>query len=150
MKIAIATDHRGVDYKKTLISLLEKNFEVIDASPENMPTDDYPDFAFKVGSLVATKTADFGVLICGTGIGMSIAANKVKGIRCALVTSLETAMLAKNHNDANVLAFSSTMDPELAARCVVEYSETKVNEDEKHARRVQKIVDYENGQYNEL
>lgn len=150
MKIAIGTDHRGVDYKKELIELLKSNYEIIDASSVNTPTDDYPDYAFKVANMVVKNEADFGILICGTGIGMSIAANKVHGARCALVSSPETAFLAKNHNDANILAFASTMPVDEAAECVKVYTNTQVNEDEKHARRVKKIMDYENGTYNEL
>lgn len=150
MKIAIGTDHRGVDYKKELIELLKNDFEIIDASSVNTPTDDYPDYAFKVANMVVKNEADFGILICGTGIGMSIAANKVHGARCALVSSPETAFLAKNHNDANILAFASTMPAKEAAECVKAYANTQLNEDEKHARRVKKIMDYENGTYNEL
>lgn len=150
MKIAIGTDHRGVEYKKDLMKKLEDEFELIDGSPVNHDTDDYPDFAFAVAKMVNTNTVDFGVLICGTGIGMSIAANKVKGIRCALVSDVETARLAKNHNDANVLAFSSHMSTDDAAECIRAFAKTSLNEDEKHARRVKKIIAYENGEYNEL
>ncbi len=150
MKIIIGTDHRGVEYKSKLIDILKDEFEVVDGSPENNPSDDYPDFAFRVAKKVADGLADVGVLICGTGIGMSIAANKVKGVRCALVSTAETAMLAKNHNDANVLAFSSAMDPEFAAECIRIYAKTEFNEDDKHRRRVQKVIDYENGEYDEL
>ena len=85
MKIAIASDHRGVECKKEVINYLkERGYEVIDCSPNNTPTDDYPDYAFKVCEMVANNEADDGVLVCRTGIGMSIAANKINGIRAAL------------------------------------------------------------------
>ena len=150
MKIAIGTDHRGVDYKKELIEKLGGFAEIIDGSPVNDPLDDYPDFAFRVAKMVVEGEADYGILICGTGIGMSIAANKVKGIRCALVTSAETAILARSHNDANMMAISSAMDPDFAVHCIKLFANTKPDTDEKHHRRVQKIIDYENGEYDEL
>ena len=107
MKVAIASDHRGVDCKKEVIKYLEENnHEVIDCSPINTDTDDYPDFAFKVCEKVTTKEADIGILVCRTGIGMSIAANKVKGIRCAKVDSVEDAILCRNDNAANVMTFN--------------------------------------------
>ena len=109
MKVAIGTDHRGREIKETIISLLSSEIEFIDCSIENHDTDDYPDFAFEVGKVVSTQKAEFGILICGTGIGMSIAANKVSGVRCALVHNIDEARLAKEHNDANVLAFGSNL-----------------------------------------
>lgn len=149
MKIAIATDHRGRDLKYDIIDKIKNEFEIIDCSEKNTDTDDYPDFAFVVGKNVVDKDADFGVLICGTGIGMSIAANKVKGIRCALVSSVEEAKLAHEHNNANVLAFSSKLGADKIAECIKEYVTCEHN-GENHIRRVKKIIDYENGTYNEL
>ena len=107
MKIAIASDHRGVEYKKEIIKYLEeKNYIVIDCSTQNTETDDYPDFAFKVCEKIVAKEAEVGILVCRTGIGMSIAANKVKGIRCAKINSLEDAILSRNDNGANVMTFN--------------------------------------------
>ena len=142
MKIAIATDHRGRELKYEIIDMIKDEFEIIDCSEVNTDTDDYPDFAFLVGEKVASKNADFGVLICGTGIGMSIAANKVKGVRCALVSDLETAKLAHVHNDANVLAFASSLGSNTIADCIREYSKYN-HEGENHIRRVNKIIKYE-------
>ena len=102
MKIAIATDHNGVKEKKELIELLSK-YEFVDKSPINTDTDDYPDFAFEVATSVVNKEVDLGVLLCGTGIGMSIAANKVKGIRCGHCSTIEQAHLTREHNHANIL-----------------------------------------------
>ena len=106
MRVAIATDHNGVNEKKQIIEQL-KDFELIDYSPVNTDTDDYPDFAIKVGEAVANKEVSLGILMCGTGIGMSIAANKVKGVRCAHCSSYEQAHLAREHNNANILAFGA-------------------------------------------
>ncbi len=92
MKLAIATDHNGVNEKKEIMKSLPE-LEFIDKSTENTPTDDYPDFAFRVAKSVVNKEADLGVLLCGTGIGMSIAANKVKGIRCTHCSNVEQANL---------------------------------------------------------
>lgn len=150
MKLIIATDHRGVNYKNSLIELLKDEYEIIDASPENYPTDDYPDFAFKVGHLVNENEGSFGVLICGTGIGMTIAANKVKNIRCALVTSTYASKYARYHDDANVIALDSKMDIEFASECIRIFTNTPLCEEEKYSRRVKKVLDYENGEYNEL
>lgn len=107
MKVAIGTDHNGPALKEEIINKLSDIAEFIDCSPVNDPLDDYPDFAYKVSDMVVSKKADLGILICGTGIGMSIAANKVKGIRCAHVTNAQEAKLSKMHNNANVMALGA-------------------------------------------
>lgn len=151
MKIAVASDHRGVNYKNEIIDyLLTNNYEVIDCSKENHKTDDYPDFAFKVCNEVNKKNADFGILVCRTGIGMSIAANKVKGIRCAKVDSVEEAILCRNDNGANVITFNYTKDFNEIKKIIDAYINAKDLVDERHIRRVNKIMDYESGTYNEL
>ena len=151
MKIAIASDHRGVIYKKEICEYLtSKNHEIIDCSSENHSTDDYPDYAFKVCEKVVNKSADFGILVCRTGIGMSIAANKVKGIRCAKVDSVEDAILCRNDNGANVITFNYTKDLSVIKNIIDAYIEAEELNDERHVRRVKKIMDYECGAYNEL
>lgn len=150
MKLAIATDHRGRDLKLKIIDKLKSDFEIIDCSLENYDTDDYPDFAFKTCNEVISGIADFGVLICGTGIGMSIAANKVRGIRCALVHDTNEAHLAKEHNDANVLAFSKELGSNKIIDCIKEYAMTSASTLENHKRRIDKIIKYESGEYNGL
>lgn len=151
MKLIIATDHNGVDYKKKLIELLKRDYEIVDASPDNYDYDDYPDFAFRVGHMIQKEPQSFGILICGTGVGMTIAANKVKGIRCALVTSARVARLARRDDDANVIALDSTMDPEFAQECIRIFAETEFCLDvDRYDRRKKKVIDYENGEYNEL
>lgn len=151
MKIAIASDHRGVSYKKDIMEyLINKDYEVIDCSKENTPTDDYPDFAFKVCNEVVNKNVDFGILVCRTGIGMSIAANKVKGIRCAKLDSVEDATLCRNDNGANVITFNYTKEMDEIIAIINAYIEAEELNDERHKRRVKKIMDFESGSYNEL
>ena len=111
MKIGIATDHRGVKVKQNLTNYLkELGYNVIDYGTNSSDSVDYPDYAFKVGEAVASREIDFGVLICNTGIGMSIAANKVKGVRCARVLDEYDAKMTRTDNDANVIALSSRLD----------------------------------------
>lgn len=106
MKIVIGSDHAGYKMKEDVKEYLtKKGNTVIDVGTNSIDSVDYPTFGKKVGVEVTTTKADFGVVICGTGIGISIAANKVKGVRAALVHDKETAKLAKEHNNANVLAF---------------------------------------------
>lgn len=151
MKIAIASDHRGEEHKKEVIKYLEsKNYEILDCSPNNTPTDDYPDFAFSLCQKVVEKKADIGILLCRTGIGMSIAANKVKGIRCAKVNSVEDAVLSRNDNGANVITFNYTENIENLIRYIDAFIGAEVINDERHQRRINKIISYENGEYNEL
>lgn len=144
MKVAVASDHRGVEYKKQIIDyLLSKSYEVIDCSKENTETDDYPDFAFKVCEKVINKEADAGILLCRTGIGMSIAANKVKGIRCAKVDNIEEAILCRNDNGANVMSLSYTKNMDETKKIIDAFFSSEVLNDERHVRRVNKIMEYE-------
>lgn len=144
MKIAIASDHRGVDCKKMIIDYLnDQKYEVIDCSPKNTDTDDYPDFAFKVCEAINLNKADIGILVCRTGIGMSIAANKVKGIRCAKVDTVEDAKLCRNDNGANVMAFNFTKTFEEIKALINAFITADVLIDERHIRRIKKISEYE-------
>ncbi len=149
MKIAIATDHNGVEQKKVIINKLSE-YEFIDKSPINTPTDDYPDFAYEVCKSVLSKEAELGVLLCGTGIGMSIAANKVKGIICGHCSNVKQAHLTKEHNHANVIALSYEQDINELIEMIKEFIITIPSTEERHERRVQKIKNIENGAYNEL
>ena len=144
MKIALASDHRGVEYKKEIIKYLkEKGNLLIDCSKNNTPTDDYPDFAFEVCNKVISKEAEIGILVCRTGIGMSIAANKVKGIRCAKINSIEDATLSRNDNGANVMTFNYTDDMNNIKKYIDAFISAEVINDERHQRRVDKITAYE-------
>ncbi|MDR0501405.1 MAG: ribose 5-phosphate isomerase B [Coriobacteriales bacterium] len=108
MRIAIASDHAGYFQKQALVKYLEKKRHIVcDLGPANDERVDYPDYAQAVALAILANKADGGVLICGTGIGMSIAANKIAGIRAANVTTPEFAKLAREHNDANILALSA-------------------------------------------
>ena len=148
MKIAIASDHRGVEYKREIIKYLEeKKHTIIDCSKENTPTDDYPDFAFELCKKVINKEVEIGILVCRTGIGMSIAANKVKGIRCAKINSKEDATLSRNDNGANVMTFNYTDKMEDIKTYIDAFIEAEVLNDERHKRRVEKIIFYEEGKY---
>ncbi len=140
MKVAIATDHNGVEQKIELIYFLnDLGYEVLDLSKDNNPTDDYPDFAVRVANAINEKNADLGILMCGTGIGMSIAANKIKGIRCAKVSSEEEAFLARQHNNANIIALSYKESIENLKIMVSKFLSTEFSNEERHARRVEKI-----------
>lgn len=145
MKVAIATDHNGETIKKEIIKYLNnQNIEIIDLSKHNTPLDDYPKYAFEVGKIVSNKEADYGILLCGTGIGMSIAANKVKGIRCAHVTSTSEAMLSRNHNNANIIALGVNNN---AVNDLIKWIDlfinTKFKNEERHIRRNNQIMEYE-------
>lgn len=149
MKVAIATDHNGVLQKQAIIQALAA-YQIIDKSPNNTDTDDYPDYAFKVAESIVSGETDLGILLCGTGIGMSIAANKVKGIRCAHCSNLEQAFLARSHNDANIIALSYKQDLNELIEMIKKFINTSHSLEERHHRRVKKIINYENGAYNEL
>lgn len=144
MKIGIATDHRGVEVKQELINYLEsEGYNVVDYGTNSEDAVDYPDYAFKVGEAVANKEIDFGVLICNTGIGMSIAANKVKKVRCARVLDEYDAKMTRIDNDANVIALSSRVDIEKLKSILKVFLETPHNSEERHDRRISKINNYE-------
>ena len=142
MKIAIATDHNGVNEKKQIMEALPE-IEWLDKSPNNYDTDDYPDFAFKVAEDVASGKVDLGVLMCGTGIGMSIAANKVKGIICGHCSNVEQAHLTREHNHANIIAISYKQPVPEIVEMIREFLKTEPSKEERHNRRVNKILDYE-------
>ena len=150
MNIYIASDHRGVEIKNRLIDYLNKiEINVYDIGLENNQTDDYPDFAFKVCEKVLEENC-IGILICGNGIGMSIAANKVKGIRAVRAVNIDDAFNGKNHNGANVLCLGADLDDELIYNIVDMFITTKTPSEEKHIKRINKIINFENGAYNEL
>ena len=118
MKIALASDHRGYHLKQELIKELEKSYEIIDLGTNSEEQVDFPIYGIKLGETIQNKEADLGIAICGTGIGISIAANKVKGVMCAKINSEEEAILAKQHNNANVIALSGNTDKEKALKMI--------------------------------
>jgi ribose 5-phosphate isomerase B len=145
MKFAIGADHAGFEYKREIIKHLQaKNYEVVDFGTASEEASDYPDFALLVANAVALKKVNFGVLICGTGIGMSIAANKVKGVRAAVVSSKFTAESSKTHNHANVITFGSRVNTiEEVLSFLDIYINTSWSSEERHVNRVEKIGKYE-------
>ncbi len=143
MKVAIGSDHRGFKLKEYLKEKLQNKLQILDVGTYGEDAVDYPDFAFKVGNLVARGEVNFGILICYTGIGMSIAANKVKGIRAALVTDENFAKLSRMHNNANIICLQGGfVKPEDALKFVELFLSTEF-EGGRHQRRVRKIQDYE-------
>jgi ribose 5-phosphate isomerase B len=147
MKIAIGSDHRGFDVKRRVISVLENlGHEVLDIGPQKRESVDYPDYAFQVALAVSEGRVDRGILICGTGIGMCIAANKVHAVRAAPCHDSITAEMSRRHNDANVLCLSADLlGEELIDRMVRIWLETEF-EQGRHARRVEKITKFEASQ----
>ena len=146
IKIGIASDHRGYILKEQIIDRLMNQYDITDCGTTSEESVDYPDYAFKLGNLVADKDVDFGIAICGTGIGMSMACNKVKGVRCAKVDTKEEAIATRVDNDSNIIAFGEKMPLEKAVELITIFIETKASEEEKHVRRRQKIKEYEEEQ----
>lgn len=146
MKVAIACDHGGFSYKEQLIAHLQKQgFIVQDFGCFSEESVDYPDYAFAACKAVASGEYSKGILICGTGIGMSIAANKVEGIRCALCSEPVSAKLTREHNDTNVLAMGARMiGIEMAKNIADVWLSTAFSQDERHQRRIDKISNYKN------
>jgi ribose 5-phosphate isomerase B len=144
MKVAIASDHGGVNIREEIKSLMDEiGIQYDDFGCECDTSVDYPDFALPVAQKVANGEYDRGILICGTGIGMSIAANKVNGIRCALVHDVFSAKATRQHNDSNMLAMGErVIGPGLAREIALVWLETEF-EGGRHANRIGKISDYE-------
>ena len=140
MKLSIGSDHAGYDLKKQIFEYLQKEGHVvIDQGTYNKDSVDYPDFAGLVVKDVQNKEADYGILVCYTGIGMSMAANKFKGVRAALVGKVEDAILTREHNNANVLCLSAKNTPvDLAIEIVEKFLTTEFTYG-RHERRVNKI-----------
>ena len=140
MKIGIGNDHKGLKLKNKLYKYLTKNgFDIVDYGTNDNTSVDYPDYAQKVGTDVSAKSIDLGILICGTGIGMSISCNKVKGARCAKVNTVKEAKLAKLHNNAKVIALSGSTFGYKAKKLVNTFINTNYSNEERHNRRISKI-----------
>jgi ribose 5-phosphate isomerase B len=145
--LAIASDHAGFEQKQQLTTwLLERGFEVCDLGPADDQRADYPDYALLVAREVASGRARFGILVCGTGIGMAIAANKVAGIRAANVTDPRFAALAREHNDANIITLSGRFVDVKTNRQALERFLTTPFGGERHTGRVTKIHAMEQSQ----
>ena len=145
MKIGIASDHRGIFLKARLVEYLEhQGHEVIDYGTDLVDSADFPEYAFKLGNGILKKKVAYGIAICGTGIGMSIALNKMKGIYCAKISNISEAVLCRNHNDANVIAISADISDELVKSMVDKFISSSFLGDEKYVRRINMIKEQEN------
>ena len=145
MKVSIGCDHSALDLKNELITYLKaKGYEINDRGTYTKDSCDYTDFGYAVAKDIKDGKADRGIVICFTGIGMSIIANKVKGVRCALVGSKDAATLTREHNDTNCLALSAKYTGYALAKQIVDvWLETEFSNNERHKRRIDKISKYE-------
>jgi len=140
MKIVLASDHGGYDLKEIIKKhLTEEGYDIMDLGTNSEESVDYPDYGYAAGEVVAQGKADKGIVFCGSGIGICIAANKVKGIRCALLTSVEMAVLAKSHNDANIISLGGRLTPPDLAIQIVDTWLTTEAEGGRHQRRIDKL-----------
>ena len=146
MKIAIGCDHGAYTLKKTIVSFLEKKgYTVKDFGCFNPGSCDYPDFCGAAAKAVASGECQKGIVLCTTGIGASIAANKVRGIRCALLSDVLSARLTRLHNDTNMMALGAGIVGEsLALEIVQVWLNTEFSEEERHKKRIQKVMALEN------
>jgi ribose 5-phosphate isomerase B len=146
MRIHIGSDHAGLEFKNELIThLVAQGHDVTDHGPyEYDALDDYPDFCIPCAEAVAKDATSLGIVLGGSGNGEQIAANKVKGVRAALVWSLETAALAREHNNANVISLGQRLhDADFVKQLIDTFIGTKFPGDERHVRRIDKISNYE-------
>ena len=139
MKIGIANDHRGVKLKEELICYLKEKYDIINFGTNTDEPVDYPIYAKKVGEAVKNKKIEKGILICRTGIGMSISCNKIKTVRCAKVNTVEEAYLSRIDNDANVIALSYSIPLEENKKIIDTFLETSFTNIERHVRRINLI-----------
>jgi len=141
MKIAIGSDHAGFEYKEGLVTLLQQQGHMVqDFGAHSTESVDYPDYAHLVAEAVEKGHADRGIVLCGSGNGVAITANKHQGIRCALCWTEELAALARQHNDANVIALPARFVPEILAQAMVRIFISTEFEGGRHGRRVDKIA----------
>lgn len=144
MKIVLASDHAGYELKNVLVEYLKaKAYEVEDAGPNSSDRCDYPDYAYKASKLVSDGICDVGILVCGSGIGMSIVANKVSKIRAALCADTTYAKLSREHNNANVLCLGARLLDEKTAKDIVDVWLATEFEGDRHQKRIDKITNIE-------
>ena len=148
MRVVIANDHHGVNKKNMIIKYLKnKGHEVTDLGTNDTNIVDFPQYGFKVSNMVVNKKVDFGILICGTGIGMSIAANRVKGVRCAKINNVREAKLAKEHNHANILAIPSYLTNLNIKRMLDTFIKQVPSELDRYKRRNEMLDEYNSENY---
>ena len=144
MNVGIASDHRGFKLKQKMTKYLsKKKYNVIDYGTDSTTMVDYPDYVLKLGNGLNNKEIDLGVVICGSGIGVSIFANKIKNIRCAKVDNTKEAKLSRQDNNANVIALNGTMSSIKAKDLIDAFLKTPFSNIERHNKRIEKISKYE-------
>jgi ribose 5-phosphate isomerase B len=145
MKIALACDHGALDLKNELIPHLEKlGYEVKDFGTYTLDSCDYPDFVGPAAQAVASGECEKGIVMCTTGIGVSITANKVKGVRCALLSDVLSARMTREHNDTNMMAIGAAVVGKMLAFEIIDtWLSTEFSHDERHQRRINKLMSYE-------
>ncbi len=148
MKLGFASDHRGFPLKEELIKHYQDQYEIIDCGTNSTESCDYPDYAFKLGELIQKGEVDFGIAICGSGIGISIACNKHKGVYCAKVSNSEEAKYTREDNNTNCVAFGEKTSLEEAIKIVDTFINTEFSNLEKHIRRINKFKMIEEGTFN--
>jgi ribose 5-phosphate isomerase B len=147
MRIAVACDHRGFPYKAAVVrALTDDGHQVLDLGTDSSAAVDYPDYAVAVGSAVRDGGADLGVLVCGSGAGVSIAANKLRGVRAALAHDLFTARQSREDDDANVICLgASVVDVDRAIELIRTFAAARFSGAERHVRRLRKVLALEAG-----
>ena len=142
MKISVACDHGAVDLKNAVVKHLQaQGHQVVDFGTNTLDSCDYPDFASKAAKAVAEGDCQRGIVLCTTGIGMSIAANKIKGIRCALLSDVMSARLTREHNDTNMMALGAGVVGQMLALEIVDtWIGTEFSGGERHCRRIEKLM----------
>ena len=146
MRVHLGSDHAGFDLKTAIVRrLVELGHDPVDHGPaEHVPTDDYPPYVLRAAVAAAAEPDSLGVVVGGSGNGEAIAANKVRGVRCALAWSTETAELGRQHNDANVVSLGARMHDEQTALAILEtFLRTPYSGDERHSRRIGMLTEYE-------
>lgn len=145
MKIGIGNDHHGVHLKQVISTYLEQQgYEVINFGTDTTENVDYTTYAFQVGEAVRDQKIDYGILICGSGIGMSIACNKVRHVRCAKVNNVHEVEMTRRDNNANVMALGETTPDDIAIEMVKTFLNTPFMNNERYQRRVKEIDNYDN------
>jgi ribose 5-phosphate isomerase B len=148
MILGFTSDHRGFKLKEKLIEYYKSNgYKVIDYGTNSTDSCDYPDFAYKLGMGLIKKEVDYGIAICGSGIGISIALNKINGVYCAKVSNKEEALYTRMDNNTNCVSFGENMEFNMAIQIINTFIQTEFSNLEKHIRRINKVKQIENGEY---
>ena len=149
MTLGFASDHRGYDLKRELIKYyMDNGYKIIDYGTNSNESCDYPDFAYQLGQGIKNNIVDYGIAICGSGIGIGIALNKIKGVYCAKVENSEEARYTRLDNNTNCISFGEKMSLDMAIEIIDTFIHTEYSNLEKHNRRINKIKQIENGEYN--